>query len=427
MESCLRYSLIVLLTGICSATFGETPAKPFPATSPAASPSTSLGAGETADANLPAMPFMAEITSNDVYVRSGAGTNYYFCSKLNTGDKIKVVGSKFSWLQIVPPANCYAWISSQYVQVNPQDKTVGTVIGDAVRVYAGADEVQPMHSTSSLVKLDKGDKVKLLGEEKEGYSKISLPEGAYLWVSSQFVKPLGSLMPTHPIQIPAMTPSAPPAPTAPFPTPTTPQPVNTTPVTSTGAPSTVSTTPAGVEDQRTKELDAIKAGIEAEKAKPLDEQNFSEMKKTLLALAGDKQSVRFARNAQNLLSIIERCELAREVAKSTKLQDEQFDKTTQTIENAKAANLSKLEDLSIFAVIGQLKESTVFAGTPEAKLYRIMDSGGKTMCYAQPTGEAAQEDLSRYIDKKVGLVGTIETSPEHSGAFVQFSKIIEVP
>ncbi|MBN2019963.1 MAG: SH3 domain-containing protein [Sedimentisphaerales bacterium] len=400
MESYQRFTLIVIvvLAGLCSAAFGE-PAKPFP---------ESPAAAEANAANLPEMPFMAEITSGDVYIRSGPGTNYYDCGKLNAGDKIKVVGSKFSWLQIVAPAGCFAWISSQYVEVNPQNPTTGTVIGDAVRVYAGSENTQPMHSTSMLVKLNKGDKVTLLGGTREGYNKIAPPEGAYLWVSNQYVRPLGTLV---------SPPAAPPKEKA-------------APAVSTNeTPTEVAVTETGVEDLRTKELDTIKAAVDAEKAKPVEQQNFGDIKTALNILAADKQTPRIASIAANLLKSIEKCELAKSISQSTKLQDEEFKQTTQKIEAARAAKLADFVDNGIFAVIGRFQESTVFAESPELKYYRVMDDEGKTVCYAQAIGSAAKQDLSEFIDKEVGLVGSIEPKPEIGGVgvLVKFTDIIEEP
>ena len=418
MESFLRFSLVILLSTVCANAFGAQADKPFPAGG--ASPTAALGA-ESNDANLPAMPFMAEVTSDDVYVRSGAGTNYYYCSKLKRGDKVKVVGSKFSWLQIVSPAGCYDWISSQYVQVNAQDKTQGTVIGDAVRVYAGSDDVQPMHSTSALIKLNKADKVTLLGEEKEGYSKIAPPDGAYLWVSNQYVRPLGSLVPpTQPM--PMLTPGEPPAQVNPFPAPTpgtksAPASPNEPPIAAkTGG---VSTPQGQTEDPRLKQFDELKKAVDAEKAKPAADQNFAEIKKGLTSIA-DKTS-RVGRMAQNLLLTIQRIELSQTIAKEIKEQDEKFGKTTEQIEKAKAEKMAAVEDMSVFSVIGQFKESAIEM-TP--KLYRIVNSEGKTVCYAQPAQSAANEDLSSFIDKKVGLIGAIETRPSLGDAVVIFTKVI---
>jgi uncharacterized protein YgiM (DUF1202 family) len=404
--------VITLVVGVCSVAYAEKPA-------PGASAQATVSVVGSEDANLPALPFLAEITSDDVYVRSGPGTNYYYCNKLKKADKVKVVGSKFSWLQIVPPAGSYLWISKQYVQVDPQNKASGTVIGDAVRVYAGSDDVQPMHSTTWLVKLNKGEKVTLLGEEKEDYYKISPPEGAYLWVSNQYTKPLGSLvLPVQPMPVVSTTVPAP------FPA------AATATANSPNEPNLPAPAPApapmSLDDQKNNEVQLLKARVDAERAKPADQQNFAELKKALGEFANNKQTPKAARNAQNLLKTIERSELAQEITKAAKLQNEQFGQTQQRIESAHAEQLAKFEDLSIFAVIGQLRESSVFAEAPGIKYYRVVDNEGKTICYAKPAGEASNADLSKFVDKKVGLVGTIEPNPELGDALVQFTNIVEL-
>jgi uncharacterized protein YgiM (DUF1202 family) len=404
--------VITLVVGVCSVAYAEKPASALPG-------QANVSISDVNDGNLPALPFLAEITSDDVYVRSGPGTNYYYCSKLKKADKVKVVGSKFSWLQIVPPAGSYLWISKQYVQVDPQNSASGTVIGDAVRVYAGSDDVQPMHSTTWLVKLNKGEKVTLLGEEKEDYYKISPPEGAYLWVSNQYTRPLGSLvLPVQPMPVASTTVPAP------FPA------AATATANSPNEPNVPAPAPApapmSLDDQKNNEVQLLKERVDAERAKPADQQNFAELKKALGEFANNKQTPKAARNAQNLLKTIERSELAQEVTKAAKLQNEQFGQTQQRIESAHAEQLAKFEDLSIFAVIGQLRESSVFAEAPGIKYYRVVDNEGKTVCYAKPTGEAANADLSKFVDKKVGLVGTIEPNPELGDALVQFTNIVEL-
>ena len=417
MESYLRFSIIVLVAAICLPVIGAQPS-----IAPAA---------EANAMNLPAFPFLAEITGDDVYIRSGPGTQYYNCGKVKKDDKVKVVGNKFSWLQIVAPAGSYSWISKQYVQIDAQNKTSATVIGDAVRVYAGSDEVQPMHSTSMQLKLNKGDKITIVGEEKDGYCKIAPPEGAYLWVSNQHAKPIGTLM------APAQTPTPAPTSTMPMtahPVPATPFPTNSGSLkpqaSSPNEPNMPSPAPAPapvtMEEQRMAQVQALKDKVEAERAKPAEQQNFADIKKELMGVAGDKQSPRAARNAQGLLKVIERCELSQTVAKAVKVQEEQFGKTQQQIESAKNEQLSKIEDKSIFAVIGTLKESPLFAETPGAKYYKVIDGSGKTQCYARPTGSAADVDLSKFVDKKVGLVGAIEANVELGEAVVQFTNIVEV-
>jgi uncharacterized protein YraI len=406
MESCLKLSVMVLAVAICNVC-GAGQAANFP------EPSASMD--KISDTNLPAMPFMAEITGDDVYVRSGPGTNYYFCGKLNVGDKVKVVGSKFSWWQITPPTGSYAWISRQYVETDEQGRT-GTVIGDGVRVYAGSDEVQPMHSTTPLVKLNRGDEVILLGEEKEDYYKIAPPEGAYLWVSSQHAKPLVSLVPAvEPMpEMPTVG-----APNFPSPAPKTEQQTEQSVEPNEPLEPTV-------KEQRAKELELLTEHLEAEQAKPPAEQKYDDIKKALEVIADDKESPLTARKAQYMIKAIERGELAREVAEKSAAQAEQLKKTSERIEAAREEKLSQFEDRGIFAVIGVLKESSIFTEIRGLKYYRIVNDDGKTICYALPVGEAAHKDLSGLIDKKVGLVGTIKGNVELGGALVEFTKALEV-
>jgi hypothetical protein len=181
-----------------------------------------------------------------------------------------------------------------------------------------------------------------------------------------------------------------------------------------------------IDDQKTGEVRLLKERVETEKAKPMDQQDFSDMKKGLEEIAKNKQAPRAARGAQALLKTVERCELARAVAKADSLQEQQFGQTRQRIENAHAEQLSKFDDLSVFAVIGRLKESMLFSETPGVKYYRVVDSEDKTICYAKPTGTAADMDLSKFVDKKVGLVGTIEPNHELGGALVEFTNIVEL-
>jgi hypothetical protein len=174
------------------------------------------------------------------------------------------------------------------------------------------------------------------------------------------------------------------------------------------------------------EVQALKEKVEAERAKPAADQNFAELKKSLIVIASDKQAPRAAHNAAGLLKMVEKIELSQQIASAIKTQDEQFDKEQQKIESEKNQGLAKIEDKSMFAVIGTLKESPLFAETPSARYYKVVGENGKALCYARPTGAAASVDLSRFVDKKVGLVGTIEANAEMGEAVVQFTNIVEV-
>src|SRR5262249_50563663 len=126
---------------------------------------------------------IGEINTNAVYVRSGAGDTYYATAKLDKGAQVTVIGYKFDWLKVVPPADSFSVVGKVYVEKSP-DGATGTIKGNDVNVRAGST-INAMRTTIQT-KLNEGDKVEILGEEAEFY-KIKPPQGVALYVSSRFV------------------------------------------------------------------------------------------------------------------------------------------------------------------------------------------------------------------------------------------------
>ena len=99
------------------------------------------GVNEPVPAKAQVEPYVAEATGNDVFIRSGPGTNFYQCGKLYAGDRVQVINTQQGWSCIVPPPGCFSWVSMQYVSINLENPTVGIITGDNVGVYAGSDFV----------------------------------------------------------------------------------------------------------------------------------------------------------------------------------------------------------------------------------------------------------------------------------------------
>jgi uncharacterized protein YgiM (DUF1202 family) len=336
--------------------------------------------------------YVAEVIGNDVYVRSGPGTNFYQCSKLYAGDRVQVVKTQQGWSCIVPPPGCFSWIAMQYVSINPQNPTVGVLTGDNVGVYTGSDTQEAKYSTSKQVVLSRGQTVKLLGEEKDDYYKIAPPQGAYLWVSSQYLQPADKSLIKTPAADAAAKPAAAKKPTDP------------------NAPLTG--------------LDLYYSLIEKMKAehnKPLAEQNYADLKKQLTELAANKDGGRAARYAEFSLKQVERYELACQVGKELEEQNKELQKTTAKIDEARATQLQQIDRRDKYALVGRLETSSVYAGS--TKRFRVLDDSGKTICYVMPTGAIANTDFSKYIGHKVGLVGPIAPRPETLRSLIEFTEI----
>jgi hypothetical protein len=367
----------------------------------ATGPAVTVGAPKPAE--TPTGSYVAEAAGDDIFIRSGAGTNFYQCGKLYKGDRIQVVSTQQGWACIVPPPGCFSWIPMQYVSINLDNPTMGIVTGDNVRIYAGSDFVEPMHSTSEQVKLFRGDSVKLLGEEKDDYYKIAPPQGAYLWVSTQFVKPVQT-----------------------GPAGTTPG--QTGPVAQTPGPGQAvqpQTPPTKTESELLDAYYALVKQMKAERAKPMAEQKYDDLKAKLQDIAKNQAAGKAAKYSEFTLKQIERFELARTVSKEIELQNKERADTNTKIDEARQARLAQIEDLGKFAIIGKLAASSLYpSSTDQTKRYRILDETGKTIAYIAPAAGVTGQDLSTLIGKKVGLVGEILPHEPTARAFIRYTQIV---
>ncbi|GAH05758.1 unnamed protein product, partial [marine sediment metagenome] len=180
----------------------------------------------------------------------------------------------------------------------------------------------PLHSDQVQGMFDKGDRVRLMGEEQSDYYKIYPPSFAYLWVSTQYSKPLGSVLE-----------EAKPA------------------EESKEAADTGLFAPVAV--PATKDLRqyyALEQIVKAEHEKPVLEQDYSTVKEALQLLAENKDAGKAARYAEFMVKRIESFELAAEVAKAVQLQDRQLQQTRENIQKAYQTRLQQLSNLGRFAV-----------------------------------------------------------------------------
>jgi uncharacterized protein YgiM (DUF1202 family) len=370
-----------------------------------------------AKASVPSFPYATEVITDNVPVRSGPGTNYYICGRLKKGDKVTVVGSQFSWSRIVPPSGSFSWISMRHVSIDPDDSSVGIVTSDDIRVYAGAEGKEPIHSETLQLKLNRSDEVRFMGKPQGDYYKIAPPTGAYLWVSTKDTKPVSK------VEVKVVKPTVIPPPPK-TDANTVPKTV-VKPVIKTDANSIIPKTIAG-EKENLKAYYALEKLIQTERAKPIEKQNYAEIKKALAVIANNKDAGKAVRYCEFALKQIKGFELALVVDKEIQLQNEELQKTKKVIDKARDTRLDQVTNLGRFAIIGKLQTSNIFGPEAKIKYYRIMDKNDKTVCYALPTGPALKKDLSGFVDSKVGLIGKIMPHPKTSGVLVQFTDIAEI-
>ena len=386
-------------------------------------------------------PLIANATGNDVYVRSGKGTAYYHCGKINLDDKVTVAEEVFGWAKVVPPAGSYSWIHKDYVDVKGGAPAVGELNDDNVRVWAGSDYIEPMRSSSMQTKLSKGQKVELLPDQPEtgDYYKIKPPAGAYLWISSEFLKYVGPIRPPKPAVVS-------PKPVVTDPTTLPPSKEAETPIftnidaNTTGSSAPIDTAvekepakaPAGMqpgtEDSETlQQCFALSAKIDQELQKPLNEQNYADLRKQLETIQATTTEDKAATYAQILLERIQRYELAISVVNTLKEQDEALAKTMEQIEKARQAKLEKLPKESGFIYSGVLKASHVYTQKSGKKRYLVQGPGGKIQCYVVAASAEAAGQLESLVGTKVGIQGTVVGNQKTPVTLVSATAVQSLP
>jgi hypothetical protein len=140
-------------------------------------------------------PFKAYVTSEDVFVRSGPGENYYPTDKLKLGQEVEVYRQDpGGWYAIRPPRDSFSWVSSRYLQFVKGN--LATVSDDQVAARVGSkfNDVRDVIQ----VRLHRGEVVEVLDSRQTAASnnsasnawhKIAPPAGEFRWVYAKYVDP----------------------------------------------------------------------------------------------------------------------------------------------------------------------------------------------------------------------------------------------
>lgn len=350
------------------------------------------------DANSPAFPYQAKIIGKNINVRSGPGTNFYACGRLNEGDKITIVSQKPTWSQIVPPANSFSWIAKNAVDVDPDNESVGVVNRDKAQVWTGSAGLSPLYSITEQVKLDTGDKVALFGEEESDYYKIAPPSGAYLWVSTRFTEALTPteklIADSEPIEvvIPAVDANDP--------------------------EETIV-----IESENLQTFFKLQEQLDLERQKPIAEQDYEILKAAFTELAETATHDKAIRYAKYSLKRIDRYELVLEVEKQVEIDDAELAKVLKAIDQKLFERRAELptSKLGRYTAIGMFKKSEEVTG-----YYILVDDTGRILTYASPMDTFIAVDINSFLGKKVGLIGNLQLYTKASNALLKFTEIVEV-
>lgn len=134
-------------------------------------------------------PYKAFASTDEVYVRSGPGQNFYATDKLRRGQEVEVYRhDPGGWCAIRPVRGSYTWVSGRYLKPTKRNLAVVTEEGVVARVGSrfadNRDVIQ--------VRLHRGEVVEVIEAPREdghgnSWYKIAPPSGEFRWVSIKYL------------------------------------------------------------------------------------------------------------------------------------------------------------------------------------------------------------------------------------------------
>jgi len=351
------------------------------------------------------------VTGNNVYVRSGFSTNYYPVTKLNRGDRVRVLGEEFGWLSIVPPAGTHSLIEKTYVDVL-DDKT-GVLNDNSVWVRAGSN-LDPRRYARQ-VKLDKGAKVQIVGETEDGaFYKIVPPDGANVWIKADFVDLKSGSERVESPQAPTIEPVRPGALNL---TEDLPKPAETevaaalaekhADIAAIQAPGPSEAIGLKPGEKSSIRINAIEAEIAAENVKPLTQRDYSTAIEKLRPIAektDDEVDHLYA--AARLEQLQNQMSLIASVAKLEKMRAEASARSSGFSKERQAllARIAEARGYLDIVARGEIKVSQVYDGSgSRVKRWRLVDPAkNKTVAYLEVAKDSPIDPV-QYYGKYVGI------------------------
>ncbi len=346
-----------------------------------------LTAGASAQTTRPVeLPYTAVVAGQDVYVRSGPGSAYYPCAKLSYPTRVRVVGLRGGWAEVLPPRVCFSLIAKSYVRA---EGVSGTVTGTNVRVRAGSS-VEPQRMDEIQTHLNVGDKVTILGEQAD-YYKIVPPAGVRLWVATEFIRTGEGLLTTLPTQSGAEI----------------------------GEGGAVPPPPTGGPAKERAEFEAADQALKKEYEKPREQRNLPALLERYKALSLSPGSPYAAYVQMRVEFLQDEVELAKDIQEAERILRE-----AETTRGEMAAERQKIRTemptvmpRKVYAAEGVLHPSTVFTGGATGPKRYVVGNAERTLVYAYLESTSDLVDLSKYVGQYVGVVGAPRYD-EKSGMYV---------
>jgi len=343
--------------------------------------------------------YTAEVTGQNVYVRSGPSSSAYYCVELSKPAKVTVVSKSGTWLKILPPAGCYSVVDTKSVRLSADGKT-GRIVGERVWARAGGFPTEP-GEYSMLQKAMKADeRVVVLGQTGD-YHKIVPPAGAYFWIEAKSVKRVGAAATTTTKPAPATRP----------------------------APTTRPAVPKVVYKPHPDviALKALDKEVSLECKKPFKDRDYEALLAKFKALKPDKESGVGPYVEARIKGLEIEIERQKSAEAAAKLADQAAkDHQAFEIAQAKIGTGSTTRPIGVFTAKGIVTPSALFTeGAPDGKRFVLRDAQAVRI-NAYLVNTDGQVALDQYAGKLVEVYGKTAFDRDLSMDLVDVQKVVVV-
>ncbi|ARN56805.1 SH3 domain-containing protein [Sedimentisphaera salicampi] len=391
-------------------------------------------------------PYKAKVAGENVFVRSGAGMNYYRCARVSSPEEVTVTAERFGWSRIQPLDTCYSLIAKQYVKKS--DSGSGVVEASNVNVWAGSPYVSPVHSTTRQLKLNSGTEVQIIGIDGD-YYKIRPPRGASYWINSAYLEAAESEEKQQSSeesgeqadesQASAESSQDQQRSSAEYDS------ENGAGEVSEGEAGTSSEekdqdkeakpepqkpqlTPEQAKKRKQAYQEYLRCAelVSKEKEKPIEVQDYKPVKKRLKKIIEGEQSGRAAVYAEALLGEVNRYEAAKLADEMLRDQDSELARRRSEIRKKYSQKENQITREEGYAYTGVLAKSYVYTGEDRDFRFAVKDRSGSIKAYAEPANSSVKARAMDMLGKTVGFKGEIIADPATSKVVVHFSQVFEI-
>jgi uncharacterized protein YgiM (DUF1202 family) len=303
---------------------------------------------------------VGRVNAKDINVRAGSSLNTMkttVLGKLSEGDQVQILGEQEEYFKIKPPADCYLYISEQFVDQVKVLGAAGSTGGAGTAAVAAGTAV-----TGSSV----------AGGAGSFAAATTIPSGI-----------AGAT--TIPSDVTASA-------------------------SSTTQPLAAATTQPDATAIDLTRFDALEADYSAESVKPLDQQPIDEMLKGYNGLLSDNllpDSLMQIAQLRSRVLAIRADSKAKLLAAREAQQQAEKQRMVLVAENQELSQRIKDTTITTYSAVGTLQASSLQTGG--ATLYRLTDpANGRTVIYIRSSDPA----IVQYVGQFIGVRGPVSTDPQ---------------